>query len=263
MSACKRHREEDDSAVIFRALTPNSTGDENSPGPLPPGKKRRGYNAGYFEESPDPDDAMDDICEPPGAPTTHVEMVAHLNTEVLQDIVTILARTSNDAQVLIELAYGRKYREPNLQFLAAEADGIFGSRSGRYAIPGMAYADITSVINQLAHRLRPYSSYDMKKSGIEVLLDIALSILRADRSRQAKEVKLQFEKDDCIPQLMLQIIGTMSPGDRAALKAEPTGLGSDMVKSLQYVHEKAVEEYIAGFYDFALVLEVLSQDETI
>ncbi|KAH6651636.1 hypothetical protein BKA67DRAFT_571447 [Truncatella angustata] len=260
--AVKRNRDEEDGVDSFRAMTPESSIDEAICSSTLDNKKRRTSANPHLEQIQvigHADVAMVDPVVPLPPAVPYAEMISRLNVDALRDIVATLAAGSNDARALVEIAYGRRNRQPDLGQYAVEVDEIFKSRGQRYAVSGVAYSDVKSCIEQLAQQVGPYSTYQTKKSALEALLDIAFSILRADRSRQAVEVKAQFEKDDCISQLMEQIARSMSAVERASVSEETTVHGATFARSLQFVHEKAVENYIAGFYDFALVLEVLSQ----
>lgn len=257
----KRQRDEDDAIDASGLLTPESSvghvymSATYSNKKFKPGLGQHGDDHAQSECS---DETMSDISEPIGPSIPHAEMISHLGIDVLRDIVKVLSARSTYAQDLVETAYSRVSQKPDVGRYAIEVEEIFGSRSKRYSVPGMAYADVKSSIAAVAEWVERQSSYDAKKSALDALQDIALSILRADRSRQAIEVRGQFEQDDCIPQLMLQIVRGMSVEERITVSGEMTIQGSTFARTLQYLHEKAVENYIAGFYDFAIVLDTLS-----
>jgi hypothetical protein len=196
------------------------------------------------------------------SPIPYTEMVDQLDPKALREIVKLLAADSPSSQDLIRMVYEQgtcrsKVETANFRGYTADVAAIFSSRSERYSTYGKAYADVRACVNAIGQQVGPQSSYSIKKSALESLHDITLSILRAEACRQAIEVRREFERDDCIPQLMLQIVRSMSTEEQAKVGAEFTLYGSTLIKSLEYVHEKAVETYIAGFYDFSLVLEIL------
>jgi hypothetical protein len=201
----------------------------------------------------------------PSPSLPHMDMVDELDPDAIRNIVKILAAESPFAQSLVRAAYQQR-----AQMSRSEAtdfgpckrgvEAVFSSRSERYSASGQGYSDVRSCIDTVGQQVGPQSSYDAKKSALEALHDISLSILRADGCRQAIEVKNEFERDDCIPQLMLQIVRSMSSDEQARVGAEYTPYGSTLVESLRYVHEKAVEQYTAGFYDLSLVLDMLDRN---
>lgn len=259
----KRQRDEEDAIYASGLLTPEGSVGQNFTTEKPTSKKFRAECAQDEDDSErleNSDDTMVDVVRSPRPSSSHLEMIARLDVDALRDIVNILAARSTDAQALVEIVYSRLIQEVDLRRYAAEVDRVFSSRSDRYSIAGAAYSDVKSSLDALARQVGPQSSYDAKKSAVEALQDIAFSILRADRSRQAVEVRAQFEKDDCIPRLMLQIVQSMSEEERARISEEATVHGSTFAKGLQWAHEKAVEDYVAGFYDFSLVLESLSRN---
>lgn len=123
-------------------------------------------------------------------------------------------------------------------------------------LPGTAYKNIKLIIEDLANHIGPQSSCDTKIDALIILGIIADTILHAGSTRQALEVKAAFERDDCIPQLMLQIIQTMPMDDLTRLDRATISKKS-FTSLIRSSHEKAVEDYVAGFYDFSLVLEAI------
>ena len=123
-------------------------------------------------------------------------------------------------------------------------------------LPGTAYKNIKLIIEDLANHIGPQSSCDAKIDALIILGIIADTILHAGSTRQALEVKAAFERDDCVPQLMLQIIQTMPMDDLTRLNQD-TSYKKSFTSLIRSSHEKAVEDYVAGFYDFSLVLEAI------
>ncbi|KAK9775112.1 hypothetical protein AB5N19_02158 [Seiridium cardinale] len=260
--AIKRRREEEDNAYGRRLITPESSIDEAVQTPTPLNKRYRAHakqNEDDFENAESLDEAMADSSKSLALTISHDEMISRLDIKTLRDIVTFMAAESSDARALVKLAYLQNNQKTDLRRYALEVDQLFGSQSERHAVSGTAYSDVKSSIDKLANHVGPHSSYSTKKSALEALQDITFSILRADPSRQAIEVKEQFETDDCIPLLMLQIVRSMPSEERIRVSLEATVHGSTFVKALRYRHEKAIENYVAGFYDLSLVLESLSQ----
>ncbi|KAF2993722.1 hypothetical protein E8E14_001146 [Neopestalotiopsis sp. 37M] len=123
-------------------------------------------------------------------------------------------------------------------------------------LPGTAYKNIKLIIEDLANHIGPLSSSETKIDALIVLGTVANTIVYGSSTRQALEVKAAFERDDCIPQLMLQIIQILSVEDLTKLNEE-TSHEKNFASLIRSSHEKAVEDYVAGFYDFSLVLEAI------
>ena len=189
-------------------------------------------------------------------------MMAQMDKEDLQRILAIIAAESPVAQAVIQAAYEQRMRMHqeetiNFEHYKREIMSIFMCHNERYLVYGQAYSDVKACIDGIAQQLNPQSPYGTKKNAIEALQDISLTIIRADGRRHAVRVRTEFERDDCIPQLMLRILQSMSVDDRHQVGAEITSYGATLLKSLEFTHEQAVISYIAGFYDFSIVLDLL------
>lgn len=125
------------------------------------------------------------------------------------------------------------------------------------ALPGTAYRHVKLAIEGIAHQVGSESAFETKKNGLLALGAIASTILHSGPSRPALEVRAQFERDGCIPLLMLQIIQSMTLEELRSL-GEESVYGANFYLQLRSSHERAVEYYVAGFYDFSLVLEAIS-----
>jgi hypothetical protein len=259
--AAKRHREALIEDGDYRPITPESCVDGATSNSTSQNKRQRagtGDLDGHVKNYDIPDDTMTDVWHPPIAQVPSADMILRLDVDALREIVTLLVERSADARTLVLEAHARISQTLDMKVYTTRMDEIFDSRSARYTIPGTAYADVKACIADLARQVDPRSPYEVRRDALQALQDIALSILRADRTRQALEVKAHFEVDDCIPQLMLKIVCAMSAQERIRVGVEATVYGSTFMRSLQYLHEKAVEGYVAGFYDFSLVLGALS-----
>ncbi|ETS84500.1 hypothetical protein PFICI_02525 [Pestalotiopsis fici W106-1] len=207
------------------------------------------YN-GHMETA---DEMMMDIYEPLSPPLSEPETLSIPTTKQSKPFDAILATTPLSQHLLPEGLYneiGFPSSIPNL------ISHIIEPRDQTSITPGTTYRNVKLAIEAIAHHVGPQSSSEIKTDALIVLRDVAAIILDARPTHQSLEVKAAFERDDCIPQLMLQILQTMSTEDIARLSQETTH-GSNFASLLRAAHEKAVENYVAGFYDFSLVLEAI------
>ncbi|KAI1867618.1 hypothetical protein JX265_007420 [Neoarthrinium moseri] len=208
-------------------------------------------------------DSASDSTQSSLSTTSFSDMVEVLDAETLRTIVNVLATQSSVAQSLVSVAYSQTLQGIDFRNYAQRVDSIISGKSEQYSSPGSACAGVRACIAAIAVRVGPQSPFNTKRSALEALHDIALTVIRTDRSRQSIEVKREFEKDDCIVQLMLQIIQTMPMEERLGVGRGFTSYGSTLLDSIRYVHEKSVENYVAGFYDLALVLHALESGPSI
>lgn len=262
--AVKRQREHDDNTERYRPLTPYSSIDEPLGSSLPPNKRNRqggDGDLGYFpKHHGDEDELMSDVDEALAYSISNNGYPSPIEMDHTCDTMTFAAAAPIE-DLILGISCGQIGFVMASSRYAVEVDQVFRSRSKRYTVPGTAYSEVKACIDGIAQHINPHSSYHAKFAALEALQDIALSILRADRSRQAKETRAHFAQDDCISQLMLNIIQSMSNEEKVQASEEATVQGSTLARSLQYVHEKAVEEYLAGFYDLSLVLEALKRND--
>lgn len=234
-AAAKRCRGEDDNDEDgYRPLTPDSCADKPVECMLPLSKKHRFAGDSLeccLDNGRDADETMTDVSERSESQFLDAGLLSPVELDHHFDDTTRSTQASVGAHTLIEL---------ECKGYSIEVDQIFWSRDARYTTPGMAYSDVRVCIDAIANCVGPGSSYNAKTDALEVLQDISLSILRADRPRQATETKARFAQDDCIPQLMLKIVQSMSGEERLRATGEATAQGSTLERSVQYVHEKAV-----------------------
>lgn len=202
---------------------------------------------------------------PDGSPSppslSATDMIAQLDVDSLRSLLTTWAVRSPVAHQVIRAEYNRSVLGLDLAVLAVEVQSLLLLAA---AVPetGMgedyhAYSAVRTRVDAVGEQVRPNAPFAVKRRALEALHDIALCILRAERTRRAVEVRRGFEQDDCIPRLMMRIVESMSPEERVSAAAECTTYGAPLLSGLQYVHNKAVEEYLAGFYDLGMVIEAL------
>lgn len=207
----------------------------------------------YMIEKEDMDDVMMDIYEPLSPPLSEPETLPLPIARPSDDSGSI--SVSRPARQLSpeESCNGTDLPSSMLEYPAMVSHILDPGRQNN-ALPGTAYRNVKLIIGEIANQIELKGSHEIRKNGLFALGAIASTILFSGPSRQALEVKAQFERDGCIPQLMLQIIQSMALEELRSLGQESV-YGVDFYLQSKSSHERAVEDYVAGFYDFSLVLE--------
>lgn len=223
--------------------------------------KRHRSSVGDFDacltERDDMDEIMVDIYEPLSPPLSEPETLPLPIARPLDGSGSISV-SKPAGQLLPEDSRIETESPSSILEYPAMVSHILHPGQQENALPGTAYRNVKLVIEEIAHQVGPQSAFENKKNGLLALGGIASTILLSGPSRQVLEVKAQFETDGCIPQLMLQIIQSMTMEDLRSL-SEESMYGVNFYLQLRSSHERAVEDYVAGFYDFSLVLEAISQ----
>ncbi|KAH8682040.1 hypothetical protein BX600DRAFT_447663 [Xylariales sp. PMI_506] len=230
----------------------------------------------------------------PPTPGSCADIVGQLDPDTLRAIVCTLAADSLHVQDVIKKAYEQQRvsqtmppppsppeTEPEAHVFPAyqaQVSQILSSGgSERWATErGSAHRDVRACVDAIGDRaalLAPCTGVS-KGAALEALHDIAVSVIRAGddegryrrvgggsgRGQAAREVRAEFERgDDCVPRQMLRIVESMAPAERLAAASSYTAYGSTLLRSIEWVHERAVESYLAGFYDLSQVLGALTR----
>ncbi|KAK6223381.1 hypothetical protein LQW54_000499 [Pestalotiopsis sp. IQ-011] len=225
-----------------------------------PHKRNRssiGNFGAYMIEKEDMDDVMMCIYEPLSPPLSEPETLPlPIARSSEESGIRSFSRPAD--QPSPEDLYNRTDLPSSILEYPAMVSNILHPGQQISAPPGTAYKNVKLMIGEIAHRIELKGSHDVKKNGLLALEAIASTILLSGPSRQALEVRAQFERDGCIPLLMLQIVRSMTPEELASF-GQGSVDGFNFYLQMQSLHERAVEDYVAGFYDFSLVLEAIGQ----
>ncbi|KAI0141956.1 hypothetical protein BJ166DRAFT_540433 [Pestalotiopsis sp. NC0098] len=211
----------------------------------------------YMVEKEDTDEVMMDIYEPLSPPLSEPETLPLPIARPSDGSGSISVSKPAGPLSLEDSCIGTESPSSILEY-PAMVSRILDPGQQENALPGTAYRNVKLAIEGIAHQVGPQRAFETKKNGLLALGAIASTILHSGPSRPALEVRAQFERDGCIPLLMLQVIQSMTMEDLRSLSEESI-YGGNFYLQLRSSHERAVEDYVAGFYDFSLVLEAISQ----
>lgn len=211
----------------------------------------------YVVEKEDMDEIMVDIYEPLSPPLSEPETLSRPIARPSNESGSISVSKPAGQHLPEHLCNGAESPSSILEY-PAMISRLLDPEQQISALPGTAYGNVKLIIGEIASEIELKRSHEVKKNGLLALGAIASTVLLSGPSRQALEVRAQFETDGCIPLLMLQIIQSMTLEELGQIGQESID-GFNFHLQLQSLHETAVEYYVAGFYDFSLVLEAISQ----
>ncbi|KAE8340565.1 hypothetical protein BDV24DRAFT_175256 [Aspergillus arachidicola] len=92
--------------------------------------------------------------------------------------------------------------------------------SQQYDVAGDVWYDTVDTIDSIVHRCGPFTSLQTRLNGLSALCRIGKTICLSDSGVVGHEVRKQCQGDHCLEEAMIEILSTMSEGDRRAIWEE-------------------------------------------
>ncbi|KAI0438985.1 hypothetical protein F4803DRAFT_532865 [Xylaria telfairii] len=210
------------------------------------------------------DDDVQQISSRPQPNYRH--MISELPNEALRHMLNSLAVTSPSVQHAITSYHEElmDFRQQVLDFdqYSKEAWHVLntseytrGSGSKQYHASWDAKSEVQECITAIGKQTLAESSYGTKLSALETLRKIAKTVLLAGDTL-GREVRQQFQDENCIADEMLRIVQLMSPGEQLRAGATADAKGS-LAEKVRWVCNKMDAYCMQGSEDLHVVLDLL------
>ncbi|KAH8158319.1 hypothetical protein CIB48_g9926 [Xylaria polymorpha] len=211
------------------------------------------------------DDDVQQISSRPQPNYGH--MISQLPNEALRHMLNSLAMTSPSVQNAIisyhqELMDLRRNHVVDFDQYSKAAwhvlntsDYTRGSGSKQYNASWDAKSEVQECITTIAEETHADSSYGTKLSALGTLRKIYKTVLLAGDTL-GREVRMQFQNENCIADEMLRIVQLMSPGEQLRAGATTDAKGS-LAEKVRWVCDEADANCMQGSEDLHVVLGLL------
>ncbi|KAB8277086.1 hypothetical protein BDV30DRAFT_245463 [Aspergillus minisclerotigenes] len=182
-----------------------------------------------------------------------LRLVDQLSHDQLRDIVIKAAEAHSD-----EMREKERNRVINFDSLSKSVwysinvahRKLKGSR--QYDVAGDVWYEVLDTIKSIAQQCGPLTSLQTRLNGLSVLRKIGKTICLSDNDVVGHEVQKQFQSDHSLEEAMIEILSTMSEGERRAIREEESSeedLWPEMLELDDFAYNSCLSERLNEVMD--------------